>query len=271
MKRVSFQGERGAYSEAASVSFFGDEVNTIPCSTFADALKNTENDTSDYSVLPVENSLEGSVGESNDLLLSTKLNVVGEIYHRIHHCLIGTGSLADIDIVYSHPQALGQCRQFIQENSLEIIPTSDTAGSVKTIKGLREDGVACIASKEAAKIFDIPVIQEGIEDNANNYTRFLIFSKEKNDKTENSKTSIIFSVKHEAGTLYQIINEFYQHKINLTKIESRPNKNTAWEYNFYVDFEGHQDDSSIKNMLEKLRSHSTFLKILGSYPIAKLD
>jgi len=99
----------------------------------------------------------------------------------------------------------------------------------------------------------------------------MIFSKEKNDKTENSKTSIIFSVKHEAGALYQIINEFYQNKINLTKIESRPNKNTPWEYNFYVDFEGHQDDSSIKDMLQNLRGNSTFLKILGSYPIAKLD
>ena len=271
MNRVSFQGERGAYSEAALVSFFEGEIETIPCSTFADALKNTENDTSDYSVLPVENSLEGSVGESNDLLLSTKLNVVGEIYHRIHHCLIGTGSLADIDIVYSHPQALGQCRQFIQENSLETIPTYDTAGSVKIIRGLNENNVACIASKKAGKIFDVPVIQEGIEDNTNNYTRFLVFSKEKNDKTENSKTSIIFSVKHETGALYQIINEFYQQKINLTKIESRPNKNTAWEYNFYVDFEGHHDDSSIKDMLKKLRDNSTFLKILGSYPIAKLD
>ena len=271
MNRISFQGERGAYSEAASISFFEGEIETIPCSTFADALKNTENGVSDYSVLPVENSLEGSVGESNDLLLSTNLIVTGEIYHRVHHCLIGTGSIGDIETVYSHPQALGQCRQFIQENMLEIIPTSDTAGSVQTIKGLRDDSVACIASKEAAKIFGIPVIQEGIEDTANNYTRFLVFSKEKNDRTENSKTSIIFSVKHEAGTLYQIINEFYQHKINLTKIESRPNKSTAWEYNFYVDFEGHQDDSSIKDILEKLRNHSTFLKILGSYPIAKLD
>jgi len=271
MKRVSFQGERGAYSEAASVSFFGNEVDTIPCSTFADALKNTENGTSDYSVLPVENSLEGSVGESNDLLLSMKLNVVGEIYHRIHHCLIGTGSLENVETVYSHPQALGQCRQFIQENSLKTIPSYDTAGSVKIIKDLNKNNVACIASKNAAKIFDVPVIQEGVEDTANNYTRFMVFSKEKNDKTENSKTSIIFSVKHEAGTLYKIINEFYQHKINLTKIESRPNKNTAWEYNFYVDFEGHQDDSSVKGMLEKLRSYSTFLKILGSYPIAKLD
>jgi len=271
MNRISFQGERGAYSEAAAISFFGDSIEAIPCPTFADALKNTENGVSDYSVLPVENSLEGSVGESIDLLLSTKLNVVGEIYHRIHHCLIGTGPLADIDIVYSHPQALGQCRQFIQENSLEIIPTYDTAGSVKIIRGLNENNVACIASKNAAKIFDVPVIQEGIEDNTNNYTRFLVLSKETSNKADDNKTSIIFSVKHESGALYQIINEFYQQKINLTKIESRPNKNTAWEYNFYVDFEGHQEDSSIKDMLEKLRNHSTFLKILGSYPIAKLD
>ena len=183
MKHVSFQGERGAYSEAASISFFGNEIDTIPCSTFANALKNTENGTSDYSVLPVENSLEGSVGESNDLLLSTKLNVVGEIYHRIHHCLIGIGSLGDIDTVYSHPQALGQCRQFIQENSLKTIPSYDTAGSVKIIKDLNKNNVACIASRNAAEIFDVPVIQEGIEDTSNNYTRFLVFSKEKNDKT----------------------------------------------------------------------------------------
>ena len=271
MKRISFQGERGAYSEAASISFFGNEIDTIPCPTFADALKNTENDKSDYSVLPVENSLAGSVGESNDLLLSTKLNAVGEIYHRIHHCLIGNGSIDDVDTVYSHPQALGQCRQFIQENSLKTIPSYDTAGSVKIIKDLNKNNAACIASKNAAEIFDVPVIKEGIEDNVNNYTRFLVFSKENSDKTDNSKTSIIFSVKHEAGALYQIINEFYQHKINLTKIESRPNKNTAWEYNFYVDFEGCQDDSSIKDVLETLRANTTFLKILGSYPIAKLD
>ena len=277
MKHVSFQGERGAYSEAASVSYFGNEVNVIPCSTFADALKNTENDTSDYSVLPVENSLEGSVGESNDLLLSTKLNVVGEIYHRIHHCLIGIGSIGDIDTVYSHPQALGQCRQFIQKNSLKTIPSYDTAGSVKIIKDLNQSSAACIASKNAAKIFDVPVIQEGVEDNTNNYTRFLILSKisakevTEKDAWDNTKTSIIFSVKHEAGALYQIINEFYQHKINLTKIESRPNKDTPWEYNFYVDFEGDRDDSSVKEMLQKLKDNSSFLKILGSYPAAKLD
>ena len=280
MKRVSFQGERVAYSEAASVSFFGDEVNTIPCSTFANALKNTENDTSDYSVLPVENSLEGSVGESNDLLLSTKLNVIGEIYHRIHHCLIGTGSIGDIDTIYSHPQALGQCRQFIQENSLKTIPSYDTAGSVKIIKDLNENNVACIASKNAAKIFDVQIIKEGIEDNTNNYTRFLVLSKESItsgpytpawDVSTNTKTSIIFSVKHEVGALYQIIKEFTEYGINLTKIESRPNKDATWEYNFYVDFEGYQYGTQEKEMLQRIKGNCTFLKILGSYPIAKLD
>ena len=271
MNRISFQGERGAYSEAAATTFFADKIETIPCATFAVVLKNTENGASDYSVLPVENSLEGSVGESSDLLLSTKLNVIGEIYHRIHHCLIGTGLIGDIREVFSHPQALGQCRQFIQENSLKTIPSYDTAGSVKIIKELDKNSVACIASKNAAEIFDVPVIQEGVEDNANNYTRFLVLSKEKNDKIERSKTSIIFSVKHESGALYRIINEFYQYKVNLTKIESRPNKDTPWEYNFYGDFEGHVDSPSIKEMLEKLRDNSSFLKILGSYPIAKLD
>ncbi len=271
MKRVSFQGERGAYSEAASISFFGNDIEAIPCPTFSDVLKNTESDNSGYSILPIENSLEGSVGESNDLLLETDLNVIGEIYHRIHHCLIGTGSIGDIDTVYSHPQALGQCRKFIQENSLKTIPSYDTAGSVKIIKNLNKNNVACIASKNAAEIFDVPVIQEGVEDNANNYTRFLVLSKEKNDKIERSKTSIIFSVKHESGALYRIINEFYQYKVNLTKIESRPNKDTPWEYNFYADFEGHQDNSSIKEMIQKLRDSTSFLKILGSYPAAKLD
>jgi len=155
MKRVSFQGEPGAYSEAAAVSFFDDKIKTIPCPTFAKVLKNTEDNEGDYSILPIENSLEGSVGESNDLLLATNLTVRGEIYHRIQHCLIGTGSIEDIDTVYSHPQALGQCRQFIQDHSLKTVPSYDTAGSVRTIKDLNKDNIACIASRNAAEIFGV--------------------------------------------------------------------------------------------------------------------
>ena len=271
MVSVSFQGERGAYSEAAALSFFNEKIETFPYPTFAEVLTSTENNSTEFSILPVENSIEGSVGESLDLLLSTKLYVVGEIYHRIRHCLIGTGNMDKIKTVYSHPQALGQCRKFIQTNNLKNVPTYDTAGSVKMIKDINKDDTACIASKKAAEIFQVPIIQENIEDNPNNYTRFLILSKEKTKATKKDKTSIIFSIEHKAGALSKIINEIQEHGINLTKIESRPKKTSIWEYNFYLDFEGNELDSNVKEMLEKIKDKTLFLKILGSYPIAELN
>lgn len=267
MTRVSFQGERGAYSEAAAISFFGNDIETVPLPTFAEALESTSNDETEYSILPVENSIEGSVGESYDLLYTTKLNAVGEVYHKIDHCLIGTGTLSEINIVYSHPQALGQCRKFLQEHSMKTVPTYDTAGSVKIIKEINEKHVACIASKNAAEIFQIPIIQQGIADNKNNFTRFLILSKKTSEKSNRDKTSIIFSIKHEAGALFRIIEKFHSAGINLTKIESRPKKSTAWEYNFYVDFEGNQNDSRVSEILDKIKQDSLFLKVLGSYPM----
>lgn len=269
MIKVSFQGERGAYSEAAAISFFNEKIETIPLPTFAEVLESTQNNQTDYSILPVENSIEGSVGESNDLLSETTLNVIGEKYQKIQHCLIGYDSLEKVDTVYSHPQALGQCRKFIQKNNLKTIPTYDTAGSVKIIKELNKENVACIASRQASEIFQVPVIEENIADNPKNYTRFLILSKNKANATEKDKTSIIFSIKHEPGALYQIIEQFSKHKINLTKIESRPKKTTVWEYNFYVDFEGNESSSEVKKMLEKIKEKTLFLKILGSYPIAE--
>jgi prephenate dehydratase len=268
MHKVSFQGERGAYSEDAASSFFDQQIDTVPCTTFAQVIEATEGDKTKYSVLPVENSLEGSVGESYDLLLSTSLPVVGEIYYRVRHCLIGFDKMQNIDTVYSHPQALGQCRRFIQKYKLKTVPAYDTAGSVKIIKELGKKNIACIASKRASEIYNVPVIVEGIEDNANNYTRFLVLSKEKT--TNGDKTSIIFSVKHEAGALFNILKVFDDYKINLTKIESRPNKSTPWEYNFYVDFDGNQDEPKIRDVLDKIDQHSLFLKVLGSYKKAKL-
>jgi prephenate dehydratase len=268
MLKISFQGERGAYSEDAAISFFGDSVETVPFATFAEAVEATESGRTDYSVLPVENSLEGSVGESYDLLLSTSLNVVGEIYYRVRHCLIGFDKIQNIDTVYSHPQALGQCRKFIQKYKLKIVPAYDTAGSVNIIKEINKKNISCIASKRASEIYGVPIIIEEIEDNTNNYTRFLVLSKTK--VSQGDKTSIIFSVKHEAGTLYNILKEFNEYKINLTKIESRPNKSTPWEYNFYVDFDGSQDDPKIGELLKKINQSSLFLKVLGSYKKAKL-
>jgi len=270
MLRAAFQGERGAYSEAAAIHFFKENVQTMPYPTFYEVLESTEQSKSDYAILPIENSLEGSVGESYDLLLTTKLNVIGEIYYRIKHCLIGFDGLEKIDTVYSHPQALGQCRKFIQEHKLKPIPTYDTAGSVKIILELKKDNVACIASKNAAEIYKVPIIKEGIEDNVINYTRFLILANKKQEKTAKDKTSIIFSIKHVPGALYSILEKFNANKINLTKIESRPTKSTPWEYNFYVDFEGNLEDPHVKEMLEKIKQHTVFLKVLGSYARAEL-
>lgn len=271
MIHVSFQGERGAYSEAAARAFFDKNIETVPLPTFAEVLENTSSNKSDYAILPVENSLEGSVGESYDLLYSTTLNAIGEIYHRIEHCLIGNGNLEDVDTVYSHPQALGQCRNFIEKHNMKTVPTYDTAGSVKIIKELNKKNVACIASKDASEIYNMPIIEESIANNSNNYTRFLILSKNNREETGKDKTSIIFSIKHEPGSLHRIIENFYNYNVNLTKIESRPTKTNTWEYNFYVDFEGHAKNSRIAEMLKKINTDTLFMKILGSYPSAKLN
>jgi len=271
MNRVSFQGEHGAYSESAVKKFFGKEIETLPCKTFEEALKSTESAKSNYSVLPVENSIEGTVGQSIDGITNTNLHSIGEVYLKVEHCLIGKGRLEDIETVYSHPQALGQCSDFIQNNKFKTVPTYDTAGSVKIIKEMNDIHCASIASYDAAKLYNISIIKQGIENNSNNYTRFLIFSKEKTIESKNDKTSIIFSVKHEPGALYKILKEFNDNGINLTKIESRPNKNTNWEYNFFVDFLGHFSTPKISLVLNKISENTLFLKILGSYPIIDLD
>ena len=271
MIHVSFQGERGAYSEAAARSFFNEEIETIHLSTFAEVLENTSTDKTEYAILPIENSLEGSVGESYDLLYSTSLNATGEIYHRIEHCLIGIGKLEEVDTVYSHPQALGQCRKFIEQHNMKTIPAYDTAGSVKIVKELNKKNCACIASRAASTIHNLPVIAENIANNLNNYKRFLVLSKKKSPETGNDKTSIIFSIKHEPSSLHRSIENFHKNSVNLTKIESRPTNTSTWEYNFYVDFEGHEKNPQISKMLDKIKQDTLFMKVLGSYPSAKLS
>jgi len=277
MTKISFQGERGAYSEMAALSYFNKTQNNdksliefLPSLTFDDALNSTVNGKSDYTILPVENSIQGSVSESYDALYDTKLTAIGEAYQKIEHCLLGTSTIDKIKTVYSHPQALGQCSDFIQKKSFKTIPTYDTAGSAGIIKKVNQDDVACIASKNAAEIYNLNIIEEGISNNLSNYTRFLILSNKSTNETEKDKTSIIFSIKHESGALYEIIKKFYQNNVNLTKIESRPKKETSWEYNFYVDFEGHQNNSKISELLNELKAETLFMKILGSYPIGIL-
>jgi prephenate dehydratase len=274
MKKVSYQGVPGAYSQSAAKKFFGEGIETIGTDSFEDALNSVEEERTptdvNYSILPVENSIEGTVGQSVDEILKTNLHSVGEVYLKVEHCLIGRGKLDDVTKVYSHPQALGQCSDFIEAHDLKTVPTYDTAGSVEIIKNL-EGNCAAIASSLASSLYNVPIIKEGIANNSNNFTRFLVFSGENTTETGNDKTSIIFSVKHEPGALHQILKEFNDNDINLTKIESRPNKNTNWEYNFFVDFLGHSSNSKIKSLLDKISENTIFLKIIGSYAVAELD
>ena len=267
---VAFQGEIGAYSEEAAFCFFGSQVQTRPCERLEDVFKVVQQEEVTFGIVPVENSLQGSIGQVYDLLLNSNVKVCGEIEFRVVHCLIASprAQLDLINRVYSHPQALAQCQAFLKHLGCELIPTYDTAGSVKVIK---ERGItdAAVASARAAQLYGMKVLAEEIEDNPNNFTRFFVLSKQDSPPSGSDKTSIVFSVKHKPGALYDAIKEFAIRNISLTKIESRPTKQTPWEYNFYLDFEGHREDVVVREALENLDRISLFVKVLGSFPKAK--
>jgi chorismate mutase/prephenate dehydratase len=268
--RVAFQGEPGAYSESAVYQFFGSKTRVKPCMDFRDVFESVKRLGVDAGVVPVENSIEGSVNQNYDLFFNYDLKVCGEVIVKIAHCLIANpgASLDQIKTVYSHPQALAQCRSFLEHLKYEQIPAYDTAGSVKLIKEQKLMSAAAIASERAAEIYDMQILAKDIADNKENYTRFVILSEYDSPVTGKDKTSIIFSAKHEPGSLYHTLGEFAKRKINLTRIESRPTKKTAWEYNFYLDFEGHRTEPKCAETLKALEKYTTFIKILGSYPKA---
>lgn len=268
---VGFQGERGSYSEECISRFFGVKATPRAFRTLADLFIALEDDEIKQALVPIENSIEGSVTEAYDLLLKSSANVNAEMNLRIVHCLISHQSVKkdQIRYVYSHPQALGQCRNYLRRFGREIISTYDTAGSAKMVKEKGMMDAAAIASKRAAEVYGMQVLEEGIEDEENNFTRFFLLSKSESSSTGNDKTSIIFSASHKPGSLYEALSEFAKMEINLTKIESRPTRRKAWEYNFYLDFEGHKEDDRCNQVLETLSKKGNFLKILGSYPKAK--
>jgi chorismate mutase/prephenate dehydratase len=269
--KVAFQGEQGAYSESAVYQFFGADAQVKPCRDFREVFESVQKQETPFGVVPVENSLEGSVNQNYDLFLHYDLKVCGEVVVKIEHCLIvnpGT-SLADIKAVYSHPQALAQCRTFLEKLGLEIVPTYDTAGSVKMLKESRLHNAAAIASERAANLYGMHILAKDIADNNENYTRFFVLAQEDAPFSGKDKTSIIFSATHAPGSLYHALGEFAKRDINLTKIESRPTKQTPWEYNFYLDFEGHRSEVRCVEALKALEKFAAFIKILGSYPKAK--
>ena len=270
--KIAFQGERGAYSESAVYTFFGDNAEVKPCRDLTEVFESVDKQEVPVGVVPVENSLEGSVNQTYDLFLTHDLKVCGEIIIRISHCLIAnpSTSLKAVKTVYSHPQALAQCRSFLERLGSELVPTYDTAGSVKMLKenGLKD--AAAVASKKAAEIYGMKILASEIEDTPTNYTRFFAISKDDSLRTGKDKTSIIFAAAHTPGSLYHALGEFAKRNINLTKIESRPTKQKAWEYNFYLDFEGHRTEENCAAALKALEQSGSFLKILGSYPKAAL-
>ena len=270
MTTVAFQGERGAYSESAVYQFFGSKVQVKPCRDFRDVFESVKKQEVQAGVVPVENSIEGSVNQNYDLFFNYDLKVCGEVIVKVAHCLIanpGT-TLESVKTVYSHPQALAQCRIFLEGLRVELIPAYDTAGSVKLIKEKNLTNAVAIASEKAAELYGMQILARDIADNKENYTRFFVLSKEDSVPTGKDKTSIIFSAKHEPGSLYHALGEFAKRNINLTRIESRPTKKTAWEYNFYLDFEGHRTEPKCTEALKALEQYAIFVKVLGSYPKA---
>ncbi len=268
--RVAFQGERGAYSEAAAVEYFdGEAIEPVPCETFDEVFACVERGDCDRGIVPIENSLTGSIHRNYDLLLEHDLSIVGEKYLRIVHCLIvhpGVG-LKDIRRVYSHPQALAQCEKTLDWlPDVERIPTYDTAGSVALIKREGLMDAAAIASAQAARVHGMHILKEGIEDNPENYTRFLILARDPIEPQPPAKTSIVFAMKNVPGALFKALSVFALRDIDLTKIESRPQKGKAWEYIFYLDFVGSMSEQHCRNAINHLREIATYLRILGSYP-----
>lgn len=270
MAMVAFQGERGAFSEDAAAKLFGNDAEVLPCLRLKNVFELVSQETTQFGVVPLENSQAGSINETYDLLLTYPLNIYAEVILRVSHCLMALPGqkLADITTIYSHAQALAQCDEFLSKLSVEIMPCYDTAGSAKMIKEKRLKHCAAIASKRAADIYGLEVLVSGIETSANNYTKFVAISKQKAKPAQRNKTSLVFAAEHKPGSLYRILGIFATRNINLTKLESRPSRTRPWEYVFYVDFEGHLDGEVYQEAVRELQEEAAFVKILGSYPQA---
>lgn len=272
MQRVAFQGELGSYSQDAARRFFQNGVEALPLSTFNAVFGAVETGRAEYGIIPVENSLVGSIHQNYDLLLKHDLKVAGEQNLRIIHALIAPAetSLAELERVYSHPMALEQCRQFLESHpQLQPVATYDTAGSVKLIKEEGQQQSSAIASRYAAKLYGMKVVADAIQDEPENYTRFLILSRQEAKETDDCKTSVVFVLKNLPGALFKALSVFALRDLDLTKIESRPFRQRTWQYYFYLDFIGHVRDEAPGNAITHLREITTYLKILGSYPICR--
>jgi len=268
---VAFQGEDGSYAQEVAFDFFGKSVKTRQCDTLEKVFKLVQDGSLSHGIVPVENSQEGSMGRTYDLLLESDVMVCGEMHIRMTYSLIAnkSTSLGSIKKIYSHPHALAQCQAFLRHLGCELIPTYTTTAVLKMIKDKKAHDIAVITSESVAFAYDMQILAREVEDNPRNSNRFFILAKQDSAPTGDDRTSIVILLKHKPGTVYAAVKEFADRQINLTKVESRPTRKTPWEYNFYLDFEGHRKDKTVAEALDKLKKEAVFLKVLGSYPKAK--
>ena len=278
--QIAFQGERGAYSEDAVYRAFGSDAGALPCPSFAAAFDAIERGDVPAGVLPVENSQAGSVLDVYDLLMARDMAVVGEIQVPVNHCLLALEgqTIGDLAEVMSHPQALAQCAAYLEGLGVPPRAAYDTAGSARIVatEGLR--GVGAIASERASRIYGLEVLARGIQTVKDNYTRFFVLVPRDAAVPAGlqaggppDKTSVVFGLPHEAGALYRAMGAVSTRGLNMTKIESRPSRQTPWEYVFYLDFLGDPEERPVRRALEELAFHASFLKVLGTFPKAVID
>lgn len=267
---VAYLGPSATFTHLAASKKFGSSAEYLPESTIREVFEAVTRGKAQYGVVPIENSNEGVVNYTLDMFVDSDLKIAFEIMLQISHNLLSkSGSRADIKKIYSHPQAKAQCRDWLEKNfpGVPIIEELSTAAAAKRVS--KDPVAAAVASELAASIYNLQFIEKGIEDYKSNFTRFLIIAKESLPRTGKDKTSVMLSIKDKAGALYSILRPFAKHKINLTKIESRPSKRRAWEYIFFIDMEGHIEDKGVKKAIRDLTEECLFLKVLGSYPSAE--
>jgi prephenate dehydratase len=271
--RVAFQGERGAFSEEAAIKLLGERIVLVPRGTFEAAFTAIRDSAADYILAPIENSLAGSVHRSFDLLVDSGLHIIGEVIIPIAHNLIGPpgAKFEDVQVVESHPVALAQCEQFFSAHPrLKRIATEDTAGSVREVVRAADRTRAAIAGKRAATLYGGVILREHLEDNRENYTRFLLLSASAADLPENAdKLSLVFQLDHQPRALYHALEPFARRNLNLLKIESRPVHGQPWQYRFYLDLQASRNDPEVKAALDELKTLVVNLRILGAYAPAE--
>ncbi|MFO7577881.1 MAG: prephenate dehydratase [Pelovirga sp.] len=267
--QVAFLGPQSTFTHQAAMQQFGLSAALVPLKSIPAVFEEVERGRAHYGVIPVENSTEGVVNHTLDMFIDSDLKIIAEIMLEISHNLLSkSGRIEQISKIVSHPQPLAQCRHWLETNlpDIPLIDVSSTAAAAQMVA--EDDSAAAIASAAAAVQYDLQVVKARIEDNPHNFTRFLVVGKKAPGKGDDDKTSIMFSIKDEPGILYRMLEPFSKRQINLTKIESRPMKQKAWEYIFFLDLMGHSDDEQIAAAIAELRPHCHFLKILGSYPLA---